>query len=58
MVDIYSGWPIVNRAKSADDRELICLLRTHCETFGVPEELASDGGSVYTSHKTWAFLST
>ena len=58
MVDRYSGWLSIYKAKSADDGELIRLLRTHCETFGVPEELAMDGGSVYTSHRTQAFLFT
>ena len=33
-------------------------MRNHCETFGVPEELASDGGSTYTSHRTQEFLKT
>ena len=57
MVDRYSGWPSVYKAKTADDRELIRLLRRHCETFGAPEEIATDGGSVYVSHSTQSFLS-
>ena len=44
MVDQYSGWPSMYTAKDANDRELVRLLRMHCETFGVPEELTSDGG--------------
>ena len=52
MVDRYSGWPSVHRAKTADESELICLLRSHCETFGVPEELSSDSRSTYVSHRT------
>ena len=46
------------RAKDANDRELVRLLRMHCETFGVPEELASDRGSTYTSNRTQEFLKT
>ena len=57
-VDWYSGWPSIYRAKDADDKELVRLLRTHCETFRVPEELTSDGGSTYTSNRTQQFLST
>merc|ERR1712059_232284 len=40
-VDRYSGWPSVHRAREANDKELVRLLRNHCEMFGVPEELAS-----------------
>ena len=58
MVDWYSGWPSVYRAKDANDRELVRLLRTHCETFRVPEELASDGGSTYTSNRTQEYQKT
>ena len=58
MVDRYSGWPSVYRAKEANGRKLVKLMRTHCETFGVPEELASDEGSTYTSHRTQEFLKT
>ena len=58
MVDQYSGWPSVHWAKTADESELIRLLRSHCETFGVPEELSSDGGSTYMSHRTQQFLQT
>ena len=58
MVDRYSRQPSVPQAKSEDSREFIGLLRTHCKTFGVPEELATDGGSVYVSHDTQQFLST
>ena len=58
MVDRYSGWPSVHRAKEVNDKELVRLLRNHCETFGVPEELASDGGSTYTSNRTQEFMRT
>ena len=58
MVDRYSSWPIVHKAKSADSKEFIDLLKDYCETSGVPEELASDDGSVYISNQTEQFLST
>ena len=57
MVDRYSGWPSVHQAMSEDSREFIDLLRTHCEMFGVPEELATYGGSDYVSQGTQQFLS-
>ena len=58
MVDRYSGWPSVHQARDANDKELVRLLRDHCETFGVPEELTSDGGSTYTSGVTQQFFKT
>ena len=57
-IDRYSGWPSVHRAKTANNTELIRLLRNHYETFGVPEELTSDGGSAYVSCRTQQFLQT
>ena len=32
--------------------------RDHCETFGVPKEMTSDGGSAYVSGETQQFFST
>ena len=54
-VDRYSNWPIVfeqsNKAES-----LIQRLREIFITFGVPEELSSDGGSQFTAGITQEFL--
>ena len=58
LVDRYSGWPSMHVAKTADDSELVRLLRKLCETFGVPEELSSDRGLTYVSQRTRQFLYT
>ena len=42
IVDLYSGWPSVHQVKTTESWKFIGLLRDHCKTSGVPEELASD----------------
>ena len=54
-VDRYSNWPIVERA-SGGSQGLIAMLRNTFITFGIPEELTSDGGPEYTSIATERFL--
>ena len=49
LVDRYSGWPIVHDAKKATARELVRAVQEVCTTFGVPEELSSDGGPQFMS---------
>ena len=58
LVDRYSGWPVVRQCQHETSEELIAALREFFCTFGVPEQLASDGASVYLSSKTQAFLKT
>ena len=54
-VDRYSNWPIVE--KSLDGAEgLISSLKQTFNTFGIPEELASDGGPEFTALSTQNFL--
>ena len=55
VVDRYSNWPIVERAADGSKGLLDCLRRTFV-TFGIPDELASDGGPEFTSTSTRAFL--
>ena len=43
VVDRYSNWPIVERASHGAGGLIACLRRTFV-TFGIPDELASDGG--------------
>ena len=57
-VDRYSVWPSVHLAKTRDSKELTRTLRLHCETFGVPEVLTSDGGPQFVSRGTQEFLET
>ena len=54
-VDRYSNWPIVERA-SDGAQGLISALRSTFITFGISEELTSDGGPQYTAHATQKFL--
>ena len=55
IVDRYSNWPIVERS-AGQAKGLISSLRKTFATFGIPDELASDGGSEYTADATAHFL--
>ena len=56
IVDRYSGWPCVSRCCDESADELVRLLRTYFCSYGVPEEIASDGASVFMSATTKRFL--
>ena len=60
IVDRYSHWPVVFRAEQdcTGSKGLISHLRLMFSTFGVPEEIASDGASEFTSSETQNFLKT
>ena len=53
MVDRYSNWPTIKRCKTESADELIEALREYFCTYGVPQELTSDGGSTEQFLKTW-----
>ena len=55
VVDRYSNWPMVFRSESGAEG-LVKRLREVFVTFGVPEELTSDGGPQFTAGKTRDFL--
>ncbi|MCW4345270.1 MAG: RNase H-like domain-containing protein, partial [Candidatus Thiodiazotropha endolucinida] len=55
IVDRYSNWPMVYRSESGAEG-LIKRLRETFVTFGIPEELTSDGGPQFTAGKTQEFL--
>lgn len=55
MVDRYSNWPIVERAHSGSNG-LVNSLRRCFVTFGIPDELSSDGGKEFTATLTQDFL--
>jgi len=55
VVDRYSNWPIVERASHGAGGLIACLRRTFV-TFGIPDELASDGGPEFTAVATRQFL--
>ena len=55
IVDRYSNWPIVERSHAGGTGLITCLRRTFV-TYGIPEELASDGGPEFTSNDVRQFL--
>ena len=55
IVDRYSNWPIIQQAKDGA-AGLIKSLREIFSTYGVPDELTSDGGTEYMAHTTQKFL--
>ena len=55
VVDRYSNWPIVERAELGA-QGLIKTLRHTFATYGIPDELSSDGGPEFISHLTGEFL--
>ena len=57
-VDRYSNWPSIQKAGhgQANSKQLVGELKKHCSTFGIPEELSSDGGSQFTSTETRSFM--
>ena len=55
MVDRYSNWPIVERATDGA-KGLVASLRRAFATYGIPDELSSDGGPEFTAVATRTFL--
>ena len=59
-VDRFSNWPKVSIVKSnlstAGASELIHALKRNFATFGVPEQLSSDGGPEFVSKETDTFF--
>lgn len=55
IVDRYSNWPIVERSSNGA-AGLITSLRRTFVTFGIPDELTSDGGPEFTANSTRQFL--
>ena len=54
-VDIYSNWPIVEE-NAEGSKGLIAALRRVFVTFGIAEELSSDGGPEFKAGATKTFL--
>ena len=55
IIDRYSNWPIVEKSRDGA-AGLISSLRQTFTTFGVPEELSSDGGPQFAASMTSRFL--
>ena len=58
VVDRYSGWPLVVKCRDETAAELVRVLRGYFCSYGAPEELATDGASVYVAEATKKFLVT
>nr|XP_054764618.1 uncharacterized protein LOC129271260 [Lytechinus pictus] len=56
IVDRYSNWQIVERSAHGANGVNTCLRRVFA-TFGIPDELASDGGPEFTAVASRRFLS-
>ena len=57
VVDRFSSWPHVVSCKSAHgSKGLVIALRHYFATFGIAEELASDGGPEFMAGETQQFL--
>ena len=55
VVDRYSNWPVVERASDGAEGLISCLRRV-IATFGIADELSSDGGPEFTAAATRTFL--
>jgi hypothetical protein len=55
VVDRYSGWPMAYKL-SGGSPSLVKKLREMFVTFGIPEELASDGGPEFIASESTTFL--
>ena len=60
VVDRFSNWPeiikVVNNSNNSGSSGLIKSLGRYFSTFGVPEEMSSDGGPEFTARETEDFL--
>ena len=54
-VDRYSNWPIIEKA-TGGAKGLVDSLRRTFSTYGIPDELSSDGGPEFTAPYTQQFL--
>ena len=55
VVDRYSNWPVVERSSDGAKGLITCLRKTFV-TYGISEELTSDGGPEFIAHETRKFL--
>ena len=58
IVDRFSGWPAIQfcGASSGSSTKLREWLRQFFATYGIPEELSTDGGLTFTAYETVKFL--
>ena len=56
VVDRFSGWPSIFRAKLGTAQETVRQLRTLFTTYGAPDVLTTDEGGQFTAEATKVFL--
>ena len=56
VVDRYSGWPIEQQSRDGSSGLVKCL-REIFVTYGIADELSSDGGPEFTAEETQQLLS-
>ena len=56
LVDRFSNWPSICQTTGGGAKDLIMFLRKHFETFGVPEDITSDGGPEFVAYEVQMFL--
>ena len=58
LVDRFSGWPVIEYCGDTvgSSTQLIRTLRQYFATYGVPDEISTDGGTVFTSMEMKLFL--
>ena len=57
VVDRYSGRPIVQQSRDGSSVGLVKCLRKIFVTYGIADELSSDGGPEFTAEETQQLLS-
>ena len=55
VVDRYSNWPIVEKSKEGSKGLISCLRRIFV-TYGISDDITTDGGPEFTSRETKRFL--
>ena len=58
VIDRYSNWPLIRLCKSESAEELTSCLREFFSTYGVPDEISTDGGPTYMAETTQQFFRT
>ena len=60
IADRFSCWPtlLFCGASTSSHSKLIDKLKTYFSTYGIPEEMATDGGSTFMAYDTQKFLAT
>ena len=56
IVDRHSGMLSVDATAFMGFKDLLRILRLHCQRSGIPWEICTDGSSIFMSHETQDFF--